>query len=106
LAVSGGRSSIGGFSIWRSFPWYFGLRFQEVILLILIYSSESSVYHLGASFIRDEIIGFGSFRRVQLKWRIQHLEEFPLVFRFEISGGDSTHLDINFSFFSIEFGGL
>jgi hypothetical protein len=57
-------------------------------------------------FIRAEIIGFDNFRRVQLHWRIQHLEEFPLVFRFEISGGYSTHPDLQFGIFSIAFGGL
>jgi hypothetical protein len=61
---------------------------------------------LEASFIRAEIIGFDSFRRVQLHWRIQHLEEFPLVFWFEISGGDSTHPDLQFDIFNIAFGGL
>jgi hypothetical protein len=50
--------------------------------------------HLEASFIRADILEFGSFRRAQLHWRIQHLEEFPLVFRPEISGGDSTHPDL------------
>jgi hypothetical protein len=61
---------------------------------------------LEASFIRAEIIGFDSFRKVQLHWRIQHLEEFPLVFFLEISGGDSTHPDIPFYIFHVSFGGL
>jgi hypothetical protein len=62
LTVLGGRNSIGGFNIWRSFPWYFDLRFQEGILLIPIYSSTSSVEYLEVSFIRAEIVGFGSFQ--------------------------------------------
>jgi hypothetical protein len=61
---------------------------------------------LEASFIRAEIVGFDSFRRAQLHWRIQHLEEFPLVFRSDISGGDSTHPDLQFGIFSVAFGGL
>jgi hypothetical protein len=61
---------------------------------------------LEASFIRGEIIGFDSFRRAQLHWRIQHLEEFPLVFWLDISGGDSNLPDIQFDIFNIEFGGL
>jgi hypothetical protein len=61
---------------------------------------------LEVSFIRAEIIGFDSFRRAQLHWRIQHLEEFPLVFWLEISGGDSTHPDLLFGIFSVAFGGL
>jgi len=61
---------------------------------------------LEVSFIRAEIIGFDSFRRAQLHWRIQHLEEFPLVFWLEISEGDSTHPDLPFDIFHIEFRGL
>jgi hypothetical protein len=70
-----------------------------------LYFYQVSV-HLEASFIRAEIIGFDSFRRAQLNWMIQHLEEFSLVFRFEISGGDSTHPDLQFDIFSVAFGGL
>jgi hypothetical protein len=34
------------------------------------------------------------------------LEEFPLVFQFEISGEVSTHPDLQFGIFNVAFGGL
>jgi hypothetical protein len=59
---------------------------------------------LEASFSWAEIVGLTVFMRVHLHLGIQHLEENPLVFRFEISGGDSTHPDLQFGIFIRVFG--
>jgi hypothetical protein len=44
------------------------------------------------------------FRRAQLHLRIQHLEEHLLAFRFETSGGGSTHPDLSFYWIWESFG--